>query len=411
MTAIAYEYPEDVRMLLEAVQGFLKARVFPLHQKHEATLTNQRLLYEEDGRFTPEILRLIGEVRTAAAKEGFYAMCAPKHMGGGGFPLVAYFAVWEQIFRMCGMKCWLGHHVLSHWAKGPSAVLDNMHPEAKKVLLPDIMSGKTTLCFGLSEPEAGSDAAMIKTRATADGDGWRLNGGKIWTTNSPHADYAIVFAVTDPEQAAKRTGGISTFLVPTNAKGFVIEKVIRMWGSPGGDEAILHFDDVRLDPMHLVGKLHKGFRTAMLGVNLGRIYNSARVVGIGRWALEMAFEYAKVRQTFGRPLSDYQGVMFPLAESAMQIHAAHLMSLNVAQLIDSGAAAQKELSMTKAFAVEAGVKAIDRVIQIHGAIGMTNEMHLTDAFITMRKINVADGTNEILRRQIVKHMLAGDLAL
>jgi len=149
----------------------------------------------------------------------------------------------------------------------------------------------------------------------------------------------------------------------------------------------------------------------MLGVNLGRIYNSARVVGIGRWALEMALEYAKIRKAFDKPIAEYQGVTFPLAESAMQIHAAHLMSLNVAQLIDRGLPAIKELSMTKAFAVEAGVKAIDRVIQTHGAIGMTNEMFLTDAYITMRKINVADGSNEILRRQIVRQLLGGDTAL
>ena len=411
MTAIAYEYSDDVRSILTAVQAFVKKEVFARHEKHEALLTHQRLLYQEDGRFTHEAWQLISDVRTAAAKAGFYAMCAPKAMGGGGFSLVAYFAVWEQIFRMCGMKYWLGHHMLSHWAKGPSAVLDNMTPQARKLLLPDIMSGKTTLCFGLSEPGAGSDAAMIKTQATASGDGWLLNGSKIWTTNSPHADYAIVFAVTDPELAAHRNGGISTFLVPTNAKGFVIEKVIKMWGSPGGDEAMLHFDNVELEPMHLVGTLHKGFRTAMLGVNLGRIYNSARVVGLGRWALEMAFDYAKIRRTFGSALAEYQGIMFPLAESAMQIHAAHLMSLNVAQLLDRGDNALKELAMTKAFAVEAGAKAIDRVIQLHGAIGMTNEMYLTDAFITMRKINIADGTNEILRRQIVKQMLSGNTAL
>ncbi|MDQ8729825.1 acyl-CoA dehydrogenase family protein [Bradyrhizobium sp. LHD-71] len=411
MTAIAYEYSDDLKAVLEAVQGFLKTEVFPRHQKHEELLTNQRLLYKEDGRFSHDAWEVISEVRMASAEAGFYAMCAPKEMGGGGFPVLGYFAVWEQIFRLCGMKYWLGHHMVSHWAKGPSAVLNNMTAEAQKLLLPDIMSGKTTLCFGLSEPGAGSDAAMIKTRATPDGDGWRLNGSKIWTTNSPHADYTIVFAVTDPEQASKRAGGISTFLVPTNAPGFVIEKVIKMWGSPGGDEAVLHFDNLRLEPYHLVGTLHKGFRTAMLGVGLGRIYNSARVVGICRWAIEMAFDYAKVRRTFDTPISEYQGVMFPLAESAMQIHAAHLMSINVAQLLDRGLPATKELSMTKAFAVEAGVKAIDRVMQTHGAIGFTNEMFLTDAFITMRKINVADGTNEILRRQIVKQFLGGDTSL
>ena len=411
MTAIAYEYPEDLKAILEGVRMFIRREVLPRHEKHEKLLTDQRRLFLEDGRFTPEVWNLVSEVRKASAEAGFYSLCAPTEIGGGGFGLVAYFAVWEEIFRSCGMKHWLGHQMVSHWAKGPSPVLRDMTEEAKERYLPGLMSGETTMCFGLSEPGAGSDAAAIRTRAVADGDGWRLSGGKIWTTNSPHADYVVVFAVTDPERAAQRAGGISTFLVPTKSKGFVIEKVIRMWGSPGGDEAVLHFDDIRLEPHQLVGKLHRGFATAMLGVNLGRIYNSARVVGIGRWALEMALEYAKIRKAFDKPIAEYQGVTFPLAESAMQIHAAHLMSLNVAQLIDRGLPAIKELSMTKAFAVEAGVKAIDRVIQTHGAIGMTNEMFLTDAYITMRKINVADGSNEILRRQIVRQLLCGDTAL
>jgi acyl-CoA dehydrogenase len=273
------------------------------------------------------------------------------------------------------------------------------------------MSGEKTLCFGLSEPEAGSDAMMIKSQAVADGDGWRLSGGKIWTTNSPHADYAIVFAVTDNEKASKRAGGISAFLVPTAAEGFTRGQVIKMWGSAGGDESIMHFDNVRLESHQLIGELHKGFAAAMLGVSIGRIYNCARVIGLGRWALEMAFDYVKIRQTFGRPIAEYQGVTFPLASSAMEIHAAHLMSLNAAQLLDGGCRALKELAMSKTFAVEAGVRALDRAIQAHGAIGMTNELGLTDAFLMLRKLNVADGSNEIMRRMIVKEMLSGNVTL
>jgi len=168
---------------------------------------------------------------------------------------------------------------------------------------------------------------------------------------------------------------------------------------------------VRIEPYQLVGELHRGFATAMLGVNLGRIYNAARAVGVSRWALEMAFDYVKVRKAFGHPISEYQGVTFPLAESAMQIHAAHVMSLNVSQLLDRGLAARKEVSMTKAFAVQAATKAIDNVMQAHGAMGMTNELNLTEAYVTMRKLNIADGTNEILRRAIVRQMLDGDVSL
>ncbi|MDB5445306.1 MAG: hypothetical protein JWQ97_623, partial [Phenylobacterium sp.] len=303
------------------------------------------------------------------------------------------------------------HHMISHWAKGPSPVIGRLSPQGRAKYLPRIMSGEDTLCFGLSEPGAGSDAAMIQTRATPDGDGWRLNGSKIWTTNSPQADYVVVFAVTDPARAAARSGGISAFLAPTDAVGFDRQKLIKMWGSAATDEAMLHFDDVYVGPDQLIGQLHNGFATAMLGVALGRIYNCGRAVGLSRWSLEMAFEYVKVRTTFGRPIAEYQGVTFPLAESAMEIHAAHLMSINVATLKDDGARADKELAMAKAFAVKSGARAIDRAIQAHGAIGMTNELGLTDAYITLRKINIADGTNEILQRLVVKEMLAGNVAL
>jgi acyl-CoA dehydrogenase len=149
----------------------------------------------------------------------------------------------------------------------------------------------------------------------------------------------------------------------------------------------------------------------MLGVGLGRVYNSGRSIGMSRWALEQAFEYVKVRESFGKKISEYQGVTFPLAESAMQVHAAHLVARNACELLDQGLPAVKELSMAKAYAVEVGKLAIDRAMQTHGAMGFTNEMHLAEAYITMRKINVADGTNEILRRTIVRQLLNGDIEL
>jgi acyl-CoA dehydrogenase len=252
---------------------------------------------------------------------------------------------------------------------------------------------------------------MLRTKAVSDGDGWRLSGRKIWTTNSPIADYCIVFAITDPDRAAARKGGISAFLVPTDAEGFEIESIIRMHGNVGGDEAQLVLEDVRIEPHQLVGDLHNGFGTALLGVSLGRIYNSARATGLARWSLELALEYTKTREAFGQTISDYQGVTFPLAESAMEVHAAHLMGLNAAALLDRGEPAIKELSMAKAYSVEVGARAIDRAIQTHGAMGFTNELGLSEAYKTVRVINVADGTNEILRRTIVHRMLGGDLAL
>lgn len=411
MGAIAFEYPAEIEAIRRGIRTFIKNEVIPRHERHAALLDDDRQKYDASGRYVPDVLRLIREVRMAAATAGYYAMSAPTSLGGSGLGLVAYFAAWQEVFHGCGSHYWLGHWIVSHWAKGPSPVLEKMSPRAKAEILPGLLSGERALCFGLSEPGAGSDAAAIQTRATPDGDGWRLTGRKIWTTNSPYADYVIVFAVTDPDSAARRRGGISAFLVPTNASGFSIESIIKMYGHIGGDEGILVFDDVRIEPYQLVGERDNGFAIGLLGVSLGRMYNMARSVGLARWALEKAIEYTKVRHTFGKPISEYQGVTFPLAESAMEIHAAHLMSLNCAQLLDRGQGAVKEMSMAKTFAVEAGVRAIDRAIQTHGAMGFTNELGLTEAYAAVRKVNVADGSNEIMRRTIAQRLLKGDTDL
>jgi len=409
--AIGFEYPDDIKAVRESIGSFVERVVIPTHEKHADLLGNSRLRYDENGRTTPEVWKVMGEVRQRAAEAGFYTMCVPESMGGGGMGYLAYFAAWERLFHLAGPRYWLSQVVISHWARGPSVVLGRLQPQFRDEVLPDLMAGRTTLCFALSEPGAGSDATMIKTQATPDGEGWRLNGGKIWITNGPYADYAIVFAVTSPERAAQRRGGISAFFVPTNSPGFEVEGLIKMWGASGTDEAQLRFNDVRIEPHQLIGELHKGFELAMAGVGLGRIFNAARGIGFGRWALELAIDFAKVRETFGKPVAEHQGVSFPLAESAMHLHAAHLAARNAAVLLDSGLRAQKELSMAKALAVEAGSAAVDRAMQAHGAMGFTNEMHLTAAYVALRKAHIADGSSEILRRQIAKNLFDGDVEL
>jgi acyl-CoA dehydrogenase len=409
MPAIATAYPDDIAAVRDGVTQFLQRVVIPTHEKHAEALGDARRRYDADGRTSAEVWKITSDIRQKAAEAGFYTMCVPEELGGAGMGYLAYFAVWERIFHLCGTKHWLASVVLSHWARGPSRVLAKVQPAPLQAILPDLLAGRTTLCFALSEPGAGSDATMIRTRATPDGDGWRLTGNKIWITNAPYADFAIVFAVTSPELAAARKGGISAFLIPRDSPGFEIESLIKMWGSTGTDEAQLRFDDVRVEPHQLIGELNRGFEIAMLGVGLGRIYNSARGVGIGRWALEMGVDYAKVRQSFGKTLSEHQGVSFPLAECAMNLHAAHLVARNAACLLDEGLRAQKELSIAKAMAVEAGRSTVDRVMQIHGAMGFTNEMHLTSAYVALRKVSVADGSAEIMRRQIAKNLFAGDV--
>ena len=407
MSAIAFDIPEDILAMREGLRAFAEAEILPRHEANLDLFEDQRRLYDSDGRFSEELLHLIGEVRRAASKAGYYQMCVPEELGGGGLGHLAYFVGFEELFHTCGPQNWLMLYAVSHWAFGPSRLLEKLTELARDEMLAPMMAGEKSMCFGLSEPGAGSDASRITTRAVPDGDGWRITGRKVWTSNSPVADYCVVFAVTDPDTR----GGISAFLVPTDAPGFEIQRIIKLFGHIGGDEAELTLDDVRVEPWQLVGDLHKGFAAALYGVSLGRIYNSARAVGYGRWALEQALDYAGVREAFGKTISEFQGVTFPLAESATELHAAHLMALNAATLLDRSAAAVKELSMAKAYAVQIGYKAVDRAMQTHGAMGFTNELGLYHAWHALRIVNVADGTNEILNRTIVQRLMKGDREL
>jgi alkylation response protein AidB-like acyl-CoA dehydrogenase len=411
VTAIGFPIPEDITRIVAGLTRFVRSEVVTRHEKHAALLEDPRRRYGPDGRYVPAVVDLIQEVRAASADAGYFNLCVPTAMGGLGQGYLAYYVAWEAINRLCGAHHWLGTFALSHWAFGPSVVLEQLTPEARERALAGLVSGRRSMCFGLSEPGAGSDATMIETRATADGDGWRITGRKMWTTNVTFADWIVVFAVTDPARAAAKRGGISAFLVPTTAPGFTLQRVTLLQGDIGGVEGESTFDAVRVEPWQLVGALHEGFRIALLGVSLGRVYNSARAVGLARWALEKAVAYASQRVAFGAPIAEHQGVAFPLAESAMEVHAAHLAGLNAALLLDRGERAIKELSMAKAFAVEVCLRAVDRAIQTHGGMGLTNEVGLVHAYNTLRIINIADGTNEILRRTIFQQLSRGDLDL
>jgi acyl-CoA dehydrogenase len=408
---VAFDLSPDVDDVLRGLRAFIAAEVVSRHEKAGPLLSDPRLRYGPDGLMTREVLDIIREVRTASAGAGFYAMFVPESIGGGGLGSEALYRVWEDLHHRYGPHYWLMSWAIAHWARGPSHVLVHATPLARQRILPGLVSGRESMCFAMSEPDAGSDARRMTTRARPDGPDWVLSGTKIWVTNGPYADYAVVFARVDPAGDHPQKGRISAFLVPTDTPGFEVEASIHMFGDIGGDEAVLHFDDVRVGPEMVLGDIGDGFSIAMSGVSAGRVYNSARAVGLARWAIETASGYVKQRQAFGRAVAEHQGVAFPLAESAMEVHAAHLVGLNCALLLDQGRPAVKELSMAKAFSTEAAVRAIDRVIQAHGAIGFTNELGLGDAYHAVRKACVADGTSEILRRSIANRLFDGDVDL
>lgn len=411
MEAIAFAVPEEISQIRDGLIAFADKEILPRHDRHRSLFEDPRALFDERGALCEEAQSIIREVRMSAAAAGYYTMCVLEHLGGGGLGHLAYYVGWEALFHHCGPQNWLSLFAIAHWAFGPSRLLEKLSDAAKERILGPLMSGDQSMCFGLSEPGAGSDASALSTRATKGDKGWAINGRKIWTSNAPIADHCILFAVTDLDAQRAGKGGITAFIVSTKAPGFDVQRVVKLFGHIGGDEAELCFENLQVEPWQVIGEEGDGFAAALYGVSLGRIYNSARSVGYGRWALEKALEYAGDRQAFGQPIANYQAVTHPLAACATEIHGAHLMGLNAAMLLDQGKSAIKELSMAKAYSVQVGFKAVDQAMQAHGAMGFTNEIGLTDAWHSLRVVNVADGTNEILMRTVSQRLLKGDTAL
>ena len=398
------ELPAQTRDILAGLRDFLDAEVLARHRDTGGLLSDPRLRFGPDGRHVPEVEAHRRAVRTAAAKAGYYQMCVPEELGGGGEGAVTMYAAWELVNRVCGSRHWLGSETIAHWATGPSAVFARAGERIRARWLPPLLAGELTMCFMMSEPGAGSDVWQMATRARPVEGGWEITGVKQWISNGPHADLALVFAVTDPDRLAKRAGGITAFLVETTAPGFTVDSVIGLYGQVGGEHAIISLDAVRVGPGDVFGEVHEGLSIGLSGIGTGRLYNTAKGVGLARWALGHAYDFARERTTFGRPLLDNQGIAFPLADCATQIHAAHLMGLHAARLLDAGEPALVEVAMAKMFSTEMATRVIDRAMQTLGGMGITTEMGLAKAWQSMRTVQIADGSSEILRRLIARRL-------
>lgn len=398
-------------LLVNELLRFVDRQVVPLEEEHRDRFNDPLQEFDADGRLSEWQLSLAREVRQAAAAAGFYCASVPSALGGEGIGPTTMFLMWEGLYRRFGPARPLPYQTIAHFATGPSIALTKLREEPRGAVLPKLLSGEATLCFALSEPDAGSDAFAIKCEARHEGNGWLIHGTKQWITNGAHADYALVFAVTDRELANRKKGGITAFLVDTKSPGFHVDSVIKLYGHVGGHEAILHFNDVRVSEDRVVGDVNEGFRVALSAIIEGRVYNCARSVGLARWSLECATNYAKSRIAFGRPIAEYQAIQWHLAESAMEIYAARTMTLDCTRKLDRGQRAVKELAMAKAFATESACRSIDRCMQVLGGMGVTREAKLFDAWEQIRVVRIAEGSGEIMRRTIAKELLAGDYEL
>ena len=399
----------DTVAIAEAVLRFVEREVLPLQERHHDLLGSERTLFDATGRYVPEVLALRQQVRKRSAELGFYTLFGDEKLGGGGQGAQVMAHVQEVLNHRVGPAQPLVQTVVlpSPFTNGLSPVLRHLNPEVLDRHRDGIASGDKTLCFGLSEPDAGSDVFGMKTRAVRDGDEWVLTGTKQWITNSPYADYAMVFALTDPEAAARHKGGVTGFFVDTRTPGFTVPRVINTMGHLGGDTGVVVLDGVRVRDEYRLGEVGRGLAVAMDGVNAGRMGMAASCLGLARWALDQATEYAKARKSFGGPTADHQAIQLMLADSAMDVYAAKAMIQNCAWRLDSGQASTAQVSMVKAFSTEMLGRVMDRSIQIHGGMGLTNELRLEEGYRFARVMRIPDGTGEIQRRTIARQLLAG----
>lgn len=407
-----FKIPDQVKEVVSSIDRFIEQEIEPIKKQYHQYLTNSRYFYDENGLYSQEVIAAIREVREKSAAAGFYNMFADAELGGSGdvFGTVEMAIIHEEIFKKYGQDL-LTQHVfpIGLFTDGLTPVLNGLQDEAREEILPGVQRGETWLCFGLSEPDAGSDIWNLQTRAVKDGDEWVLNGTKQWISYSPYADYALIYAITDPELVEKKRGGITCFLVPMDGITCVSNTAISLLGALGGEVGIISLEDARVHEKYIIGDLHEAYKTALDGINLGRLSVAANCVGTAQWALNKAIDYANQRKTFGVTIGNHQAVQMMLADCALEIYAARNMVLHCAWKVENQKNSPvKELSMVKAHATEMTQSVLDKCMQIHGGMGLTNELGLEHVWRWAREQRIPDGTTEMQKRTIAKQLLKGD---
>ncbi|MCC7048630.1 MAG: acyl-CoA dehydrogenase family protein [Alphaproteobacteria bacterium] len=330
---------------------------------------------------------------------GFMGMLVPPEWGGAGADHVAYALALEEVAAGDG-SCSTIMGV--HNSVGCMPILKYGSTEQKERFLRAMARGEKLAAFCLTEPQAGSDAAAIVTRARRRGNAWVLDGTKQFITSGRNADLAIVFAVTDPEKGKK---GISAFIVPTGTPGYRVARVEHKLGQRASDTCQIAFEDMALTPDLMLGQEGEGYKIALSNLEGGRIGIAAQAVGMARAAYEAALAYAKEREAFGQKIAGHQAVAFRLADMATQIEAARGLVLNAAGLRDAAKPCLKEAAMAKLFASEMAERVCSDAIQIHGGYGYLNDFPVERIYRDVRVCQIYEGTSDIQRLVISRQIL------
>jgi butyryl-CoA dehydrogenase len=372
---------EEHETLRTAVREFAEAEIRP-----------RAMAIDREGRIPPEILRQMGQL-------GYLGIPFPEETGGAGMDTLSYAIAVEEISRVCAST---GITMAAHTSLGIYPIFKHGSPAQRDRYLKKLTTGEWIGAFGLTEPGAGSDAGGTQTTAVRDGDGWILNGSKIYITNGKMARVIITAARTSKEAG---TRGISAFILEQPAAGITVGKLEDKLGCRGSETAELHFQDVRLPGDALLGEVNKGFPIFLDTLDGGRVSIGAMALGIARAAFEASVEYARTRQQFGHPIADFQGLQWILADMATQIETARLHVYSAAQMKDAGEPFKKESAMAKLVASEVAMWVTTKAIQVHGGIGYMRDLPVERYFRDAKLLEIGEGTSEIQRTVIAREVL------
>ncbi len=342
------------------------------------------------------------EFVAALTEAGYLAGLIPETYGGSGLPLSAAVAILSEIHRSGGngAACHAQMYTMG-------TVLRHGSDDQKARYLPEIAAGRLRLqAFGVTEPGSGTDTTSLKTFARRDGDRYVINGQKIWTSRAEHSDLMLLLARTTPrEETAKRTDGLSVFLVDlreTIGKGITIRPIRTMMNHATTE---VFFDDLEVPAAALIGDEGKGFRYILSGMNAERILIAAECIGDARWFIDRATAYAGDRRVFDRPIGQNQGIQFPIAEAYARTEAANLMVTKAASLYDSDQPCGPEANMAKLLAAEASWQAADMCVQTHGGFGFAEEFDIERKFRETRLYRVAPISTNLILSYLAEHVL------
>jgi alkylation response protein AidB-like acyl-CoA dehydrogenase len=372
---------EEQSMIRDVARAFAREQLAPNSAQWEADARLPRTVLSEMGRL------------------GLLGVTVPEAWGGAGLDYIAYALALIEIAAGDGATSTI---MSGHNSVGCGPVLEYGTEAQKEAHLRLLASGQKLSCFCLTEPQSGSDASALLTRADRLDGGWRLNGRKQFITSGSIADLAVVFARTDPE-AGKR--GISAFLVPTNNPGYQVARIEKKMGQNASDTCEIVLQDVEVGDDALLGAPGQGYRIALSNLEGGRIGIAAQAIGMARAATEMALAYAHERKAFGRKIYDYQAVSFRIAEMATSLAAAEQLVLHAAALKSAGRPCLLEASMAKLFASETAERVCSDAIQTFGGNGYIADYGIERIYRAVRVTKIYEGTNDI-QRLVISRALA-----